>query len=431
MNLSSEGYHASSIFDNQDRTFSKKINHTEIFSRKPSKKGQKDAASAANLIALLGLFMILYILFVPPAERDALLDGTRTDTDSSSSDNGVAYIRTLLSEQPGDLVRLPQQDFEYAIPSFTLRESTYSKVLVEENPFIVRRSWFSDDSKQIEFSVPSVRDTIRLLLTFSVDSNPKGDLEIILNGNRIYHASPGEGPIVPLEIPVEHLRDRNVLTLSSSLPGMRFWDSTNFRIRGLSIAGDFYEPEDLENYNNFFMTENEVNNLESSRLTFSPSCTRETVGRLSININGQSIFSAIPDCNTLNRINFDSKILQEDNIISFVSSGGDYTISLARITARLDEVEFPRYNFELSEREYNEINSNRNYIRVKIDLQDDERFKEAYVLVNSVKYFLNTRSNSFETKVEPSVLRQGRNVIELQPLNTFTALNLKVDLLEN
>ncbi len=419
MNLSSEKGFRRTKCANQTKQTS---TSTRIFST----RAQKDASSAANLIALLGLFMIMYILFVPPAEREALLDDPPVE-DPDTPHVG-RLVKTLIDEEPGELVRSPAEDFEYSLPSFTLRESTYSEVLLSENPFVVRRSWFSDSAKELEFSVPSVKDTVRLLLTFEVGSRPRGDLEILLNGYRIYHGLPDEGPMDPIEIPRDKLRDKNRLTLRSSLPGLMFWSATEFRIRGLKLAGDFYDPADLESSHTFFISEQELDVLESARMTFSPSCDRDKVGRLSINVNGQSIFSSIPDCNTLNRVSFNPDILEEENEIAFISTGGDYTISLGKVTGRLGEMEAPRYAFELSESEYRSLMSRSKSLKVSMGLQDDDRFKEAYVLVNSVRYFLNTRDGSFEQVVDPEVLRKGRNVIEIKPLNSFEAVSLKAGL---
>ena len=371
--------------------------------------------------------MIMYILFVPPAEREELLEG-RPSVEDPDDPHPDRLVRTLIDEEPGKLVRSPTEDFEYSLPSFTLRESTYSSVLLDENPFIVRRSWFADSSRHFEFSLPSVSDTVRVLLTFEVGHAPEGDLEILLNGQEVFQGMLGEGPIKPLELPLGYLRDSNTLTLRSSLPGFRFWSSNAYRISGLTLAGDFYNPDDLESSHTFFIEDKDVENLDSARMTFSASCDRETVGKLSITMNGQSIFSSIPDCNTLNRVNFNPDMLERENTVNFVSTGGDYTISLGKIMARLGDIENPRYNFELSRDDYRDLEAGRKQLRVYLDLQDDERFKQAYVLVNSVRYFLDTRDNRFEETIRHEVLREGRNSVEIMPLNDFDAIGMKVNL---
>ncbi|MFP4190288.1 MAG: hypothetical protein ACLFSL_04605 [Candidatus Woesearchaeota archaeon] len=418
MNLSSGKDFDRIICGNHSKSYCAR---TSFFS---SKRSQKDASSASNLIALLGLLMILYILFVPPAEREELLEGDQSSSGSDDSQDGRLET-VLLEENPGKLVRSPEEDFEYSLPSFTLKESTYSSVLAEENPFIVDRSWFSDSSEKIEFTMPSVKDAVKVLLTFDVGPEPEGDLKISLNGDEIFMASLDEGPIDPITLPEEQLRGNNTLTLTSSLPGFSFWSSTTYRIRGLSIAGKFYEPEDLESSHKFFLDDEVLDNIDSTRLTFSPTCNKETVGQLSINMNGQSIFSSIPDCNTLNRVNFNPELLEKENTISFISAEGDYTISLGEITASLGDVDNPRYSFHLSEEDHESLKSGDRAMKLSLELQDDESFKEAYVLVNSVKYFLNTRENGFSRTIRHEVLREGRNTVEIQPLNDFEAIGLE------
>ena len=393
------------------------------------KRAQRDAASAANLVALLGLFLILYILFVPPAERDLLLSG-RTETPGDTPSDG-ALVSYLVNTQPGRLNYIFKSEFDHQIPSFTLRESKYSNILAEENSFVLHRSWFSNQAHSIQFSVPSVRQATSLKLTFNVNAQPKGNLIISLNGNVFFNRELNGGMVNPITIPIDLLSSENTLEFMLSPADLVFWRANNYQITDLLLAGDFLETSTLENSHRFFLSDVEKGNIGEARLLFSPSCNRNTVGRLSIFLNGQSIYSSIPDCNSLTNVFFNPNILEDENIITFSSAEGEYLISLANVKTRITDQEYPTYYFELPESTYEKLRSGRQYLEIEMSLQDDERFKEAYILVNSVKFFLNTRTNEFSRKIPHEVLEKGTNSIQIQPLNSFEVIRLRVGLYDN
>ena len=402
---------------------------TPYFSLFSSRKGQRDAGSAANLIAMLGLFLILYILFVPPAERDLLLSGGTQPPGETPSDG--ALISYLINTQPGKLHYFFESDFEHPIPPFTLRESKYSNILYRDNSFVLRRSWFSNTGHEIKFSLPSVRDATGVKLTFDVTGNPKGNLMISLNGRLFFNRELSSGMVNPIDLPLEYLSSENVLEFLLSPADIVFWRPNNYQIADFVLAGDFIDPTNLENSHRFFLNDLEKNNLGEARLLFSPSCNRHEVGKLSVLINGQTIYSAIPNCNNLNNIHFLPNILQDENIITFVSTEGEYLISLGNIRTRITDKEQPTFYFEIPSSTYEKLRTQRQYIELELSLQDDEKFKEAYILVNSVKFFLNTRTNSHTRRIPFEVLEQGTNSIQIQPLNSFEVIRLRVGLYDN
>ncbi len=400
------------------------IQERSLFSSRNSfKRSQSDASSAANLIALLGIFIVIYILAVPPAERDALLGDDPVHDDENGED-----VDSLLDERPGLLEYVPDDEKEHSIPSFTLRESSYSTTLMEANPFSIRRSWFSHNRREFDFSISSVDELTRAIMSFDVDDEIKGELIITLNGHEIYSGKRRSGLQSALEIPVEYLSSENTLEFSLSAPDLRFWEANRYGINALRIAGDFTDRSDLEDTHNFLLSEDEYGNIERSRLRFTPDCNRDSVGRLTILMNSETIYSSIPDCNTLNRVDFNPDVLQKENEIAFISSEGEYRISQINVQNFLSDVEHPRYSFEISDSDYDAIQSGARRLKVSLELEDDERFKEANVLVNSVNFFMNTRENNFEKEIPKEVVRRGRNTIKVDPMNTFELVRLKADI---
>ncbi|MFW6231311.1 MAG: hypothetical protein ACOC32_04805 [Nanoarchaeota archaeon] len=410
--------------------FGSKADFTSVYahhSRLRSRRAQRDAGSAANLVALLGVFIILYVLFVPPADRDELLNGGGTDGDDDDDDFDL--VSYLINTQPGELHYFYDDDFEHPLPSFYLRESQYSEVLAEENPFSLRRSWFSDARKAIRFDVPSVRQASSLKMSFTVDNEPKGNLIILFNGEEIFNKRLDSGQITPITLPKEMLADSNALDFLLSPPDLAFWEANNYEISGLTVTGDFVDLTTLENSQKFFLEEIEKGNIGEARVLFSPNCNKNTVGKLTIMLNDESIYSAIPDCNALNTVYFDPAILVDsENVIRFSSAQGEYTMSLVNVKTQITDEEYPTYRFELTESTYDKLRSGDQYINVTLEMQDDEQFKEAYLLVNTVKFFIETNDNVYWRKIPDEVLEEGTNTVEIRPLNSFEAIRLKVGL---
>lgn len=394
-----------------------------------SRKAQSTASGAANLISLLALIIVLYILFVPPDVREELLDGSS----SSDSDDGITISGNLISylvdKQPGELEVTPQYYFDHNIPYFNLKENKYSNALVEENPFQIKRSWFSNKNKIVNFAIPSIRETQNLMMSFSV-ANPKGNLIIKLNGNEIFNQELSDNLISPIELPIDFIGEENTLEFVASPPDLAFWRSNRYDISSLYVTGDFVDKSSLDNSHKFFLEKPEFENIEKSWLIFAPLCDVNNVGKLSIHINGQSIYSAIPDCSDGNVVYFNPNVFKEyENVISFASAEGEYAIDLANVRTRLDEIEYPKYYFELSDSTYDEIKDGDQYINVSMMMPDDDEFKEAYILVNSVKLgFIDTRENSYSKVIPRQVLQEGTNTIAIEPLNTFDVISFHVGL---
>jgi hypothetical protein len=397
---------------------------SSIFSHRGSsrsKRAQVDASGAATLIAYVALFVVLYILFVPPETRKELLE----EGDVTLSGDLISY---LVDTQPGKLQYFFDDEFDHFISTFMLRETSFSNVLVEENPFTLQRSWFSDKRKSISFTVPSVRDTTKLLLTFSVDAQPKGNLIILLNGDEVFNKALTQGDVNPITLPLNLVSSSNKLEFVLSPPDLAFWKSNRYEISGARLVGDFVDASTSQNVQKFYLEEIEEDNLGESRLIFSPSCNQNSVGKLTVNLNGANIYSSIPDCDSLNTVHFLPDILQKENLLAFSSSEGEYMMSLINVKTKITDKDYPTYYFEVTDSTFDNLLDETQYVNLSVHMQDDENFKEAYVLVNSVKFFLDTRENVYSKVIPAEVLQIGTNTVQIQPLNSFEVIRLKVGL---
>ena len=111
------------------------------------KRGQS-AGSAAILVAAIAGFILLYILSIPPEDRDGLL----------GQNNGSAVIsgigensRILLLEHPGTLSVNKQDSFEHNINSFNLFSRSNDQIIKSfDNIYVESKSGNKNTKKTFE-----------------------------------------------------------------------------------------------------------------------------------------------------------------------------------------------------------------------------------------------------------------------------------------
>ena len=97
------------------------------------KKAQETGSSAALLVGIIALIVVLYIVILPPSEREKLL-GEDTDGGKADKDKNISI---LLEEFVGriDFVKEPE---DIDLPNVFLVKSTESKVLERVGSILVR-----------------------------------------------------------------------------------------------------------------------------------------------------------------------------------------------------------------------------------------------------------------------------------------------------
>ena len=139
--------------------------------------------NAAILVAVIAGLIILYILFLPETEREALLENKTIDKDrdddGDEEDEGM-----LLREFPGRLDTIEKIEDE-KIPNVFLFETTDAKELERINPFIVRNGWFDKKNKVVEFTLDNLDNTENVILSFRTGKHD-GVLTVKLNNEIVY-----------------------------------------------------------------------------------------------------------------------------------------------------------------------------------------------------------------------------------------------------
>lgn len=399
-----------------------------LFKWKRNKKGQASptsAGGAATLIVILGLIFVLYILFLPPEVREELLNPENESDDYTYSDEVKSL---LLNKAPGKIDHVSLKTYEHNIPSFNLMKTTNSRIFAQENPFLVKRTWFSSKEKEIFFEVANLRETSEVKMSFNAPER-KGRLSIMLNGAEIYNKELTNTMVEPITLG-ENIMQNNRLIFSVSSPDWRFWDSNYYSIENLIVAGDVSDSSNLEGVHTFFVEEQEKRNIDEARLIFTPVCQETTVGKLIIDLNGENIYSSIPDCGSPVRIDFSPSLLMpEENYINFKSGFGQYLLDTINVKTEVSESYYPTYYFDLSGSQMENIDDKDDQINITVEMLDDDEFKEAYVLINSKRAYIDTRDESW-TKDIRNFVKEGTNTVQIKPMKSLEIIRLRIEIFD-
>ncbi|MBN4049247.1 hypothetical protein JYT91_01380, partial [archaeon AH-315-M20] len=284
--------------------------------------------NAAILVAIIGGLIILYILFLPEAEREALLEGeevkkTKT-TDEEEED-------ILLRVFPGRLDIVKEIE-DKQVPNVFLFETTNAKELEKINPFIVRKGWFDKKIKIVDFKINNLENTDNVILSFKAKKH-EGILTVKLNNEVVFENDIESETVSPIKLKKDLLNGENVLEFGVSSVGVKFWKTNEYSFENVRLIGDITDKSKQESRNVFTLTGTELFNIEEANLRFVPYCANVAdVGVLDISINNRNIFSAVPVCEDSYKQPIPLGILNSgENRIILKTNRGSYSVEQIRI----------------------------------------------------------------------------------------------------
>jgi len=391
-----------------------------------NKKAQTSGAQAAALVGLILILMIVYVLFIPESERNELL-GEEEET-TSGTNNVEEEGKILLSENIGSLSYLKEKEYEIGLSSFKLFKTTNAEIIKRENPFIVRNGWFDKKTKEISFKIDDLNVVDNVILSFNAKTR-KGILTIKLNDNILFEDRVTRFNNI-VYIPKDNLKNENSLEFSVSGVGARFWRTNEYSVEDVKITADITDISRQETKNTFYIEEWKYDNLEKATLKFTPYCNPNDVGILNIELNKRNIFSGVPDCDSINRIDIDPYVLNAGtNKVIFKTEKGSYLVDLIKVILELKKASNPVYYFELNETETEEVMNNSKEVLLSIEFVDDNEYKTLDLVVNGHKRRIDQKQESYERDISEWV-EEGNNYIELIPKTDLEIINLKVELKE-
>lgn len=373
--------------------------------------------TAAMLIGIITLLLLFYILFLPPAEREALL------SDSDIEGSGAKAQKEILLKAPiGSMEYVEDNEYEHYLPNLYLYETRNAEILTSINPFTIKKTLYKTDKKEHTFGI---KDPMNTQNTFLSVTTPKheGILRITLNEMDIFEGEVRQTNPPPIPIPTKYLKETNIITFQPQGFGM---PAREYEFSEAKIVGDVLDTSKLAAKSSIPLGQAEYANLDRAWIDFYPLCNQLEVGTLDIIINNRKIFSAVPQCDSLNR----KDIYKEDlkpgkNEIEIMLSSGSASIEQIRVKTILDETKSYTDYFNVDSRLYSQIASGAKQAELIIQFVDDSRLKNARVNVNGRLYMIDQRTPTYRTDIS-DLIEEGNNYMELTPLTQLNIVKLEI-----
>ncbi|MCH8067178.1 MAG: hypothetical protein IIC69_01190 [Nanoarchaeota archaeon] len=385
--------------------------------------------NAAVLVAVIGGLIILYILFLPESEREALLEGEDIEKTSKSSSKDNEDI--LLREFPGRLDNV-EGILDKTIPNIFLFEKTDAKELEKLNPFIVRNGWFDEKKRVVSFGIEDMENTDNVILSFNAKKH-EGILTIKLNNEIIYENEIISETVAPIRLKKNLLRDENTFEFGVSSVGFRFWKTNEYSLDDIKIVGDITDRSKQESRNVFTLTGTELFNVERVDLRFVPYCRNvASVGVLEIFINNREVFSAVPVCEDPYRQPLPLGVLNAgENRLIFKTNKGSYSVEQIKIEFVEKEIRETVYFFEVNQSIIDDIEAGDVDVILSIEFVEGERNKRADLNINDRLSTIDTEDRIFTKTLndddDPDFVEEGNNFIEIRPRTRLDIVEIRVE----
>jgi len=397
-------------------------------------KRAQSAAGAAVLVVIIAVLLIMFIAVMPPKERAELLgetsaNGSTTGTSSSEGIEDAVPEKILLTTTPGRIDYLAQNEMEHPLPVINVYTRTDAQVLGEKKTVYAKKSSFSEEKSTLKFEIPDLTHSQNFLLNFAV-LEVKGRLVMMLNGEEIFNAEI-ETTSLPLTLPKNLLQEENELVFSAVSPGLAFWATNVVSLENVKVVADVTDVGAQSAKNIFLVSEMEKRNLEKVILKFQPTCNYGEVGRLMVYVNGEEIYSGIPDCDlAMVPIEFSPNLVYEgENELVFRTEKGTFLLSHVMVQSKLKEVDFPTYYFELSYEQYTAVKDEDRRVRLEMDFVDVVTAKYGDIVFNGHLYPFDTKEVTYTVDLSEDIVR-GNNALKIKPKKSIEIRELRVDLVK-
>ena len=386
------------------------------------KKGTvPEGLNVSILIIVIGLFILAYIVLLPPEAREELLE-----VEGVEEIEGESTI--LLSESPGFVAPLEEDTVRHKIAPVSLFLRTEPFISYISDALYLERGLFRGKSHELTFSLDRLNDLERVDIFFFA-RNPKGVLHVKLNGEDIYANKIASSGIISINLPLRLLREVNHVELSVSFA---LFGYNHYSLESVKIRRE-YQDVNLKEERYFVISSYEYNHLKSAELNYFMYCDTfsETGVKLKIRLNNELFRSTTIPCTSLEN-SFDIEIsdLEEGkNSLSFEINEGDYSFNDIEVELELKEKTHPTYFFTLDEKSYESLIDEDSIAVLDLTFVDVSKLKKAQLFVNDKRIYLNTNRDTYSKDLSSS-LKEGSNRLKIVPQNRFEIVTLEISLEE-
>ncbi|MBD3303987.1 hypothetical protein GF343_02490 [Candidatus Woesearchaeota archaeon] len=374
-------------------------------------------STAATLIGVITILLIFYILFLPPAERQALL------SDANVSETGEIIKKQVLLKAPiGKLDYVGETEFDHYLPNLYLQESRSAEILANINPFSIKKTVYQTDRKEHKFKISNPENTQNVFLSITTPKH-EGILDIEFNELDLFESEVRQTNPPPIPIKKDYLKETN--TIAFQLKGFGI-PGKEYEFSEAKIIGDVLDASRLAGKSTIPIGNTEYNNMDRAWIDFYPICGQFKVGVMDILINNKKIFSGVPECESLNR----KDIYKEDlkpgkNEIEIILSSGSASIEQIKIKTLLGETKSFMDYFNINSNLYSQIISGQRKTNLLVKFVDNNRMKNARLNVNGRLYMIDQRTPNYRADITDDI-EEGNNYIELTPLTELNIMKLEI-----
>jgi len=412
------------------------------------RRGQT-ASGAAILVAIIGGLLILYILFLPPGQREALLFGDGSGGGyggtGGNGGTGIQYGSVLVfRDTPGTLRQLRSTTEEHAIPSATVFTRINTEEIKSVDSAVVQNGVFARKDLVMTFEADRLGSR-NFLLSFNVPRAGYAPLRIYLNGEQVYERPIAERTPAPIPLPLEYLTDgENELRIETADTGLAFWRSNTYVLDHVLISADVLDTSGSVSEQRFTVAESEIARFERAHLQFVPECDPKQAGRLTIQLNTRTVtdadnrsvtvpnllYTGFVDCGVQFKTEIaKSQLRTGENHILFAAESGQYVIDRIKVVTELQQDEYPVYYFNLPREMYDVMDAGRGQLRLTLTFTDYRTEKRGEVVVNGFVQSFQSTEYAWQAAIDPAVLTPGPNTIQVIPhVDRLDIAELKLEL---
>mgnify|MGYP001563332667 CR=1 FL=1 len=391
-----------------------------------SKKGAEtnNAGNIAVLVALIALFIIIYVLLLPPSARRELLgDESGVGVGNNSGSGNVYFSRYLGELSPSTQVNTVYHNIP-AVNMFTTNDkdlTTLSGYLQVSSAFI------GSKSQNLAFNLDSPEDVKKASLYLLVEE-ADGNLILKLNGQEIYNNQLRANIQETIELPLQYLQGQNNIQLFVSSPGWMFWKTNNYKIRDIKLRKETKISNRIVE-RTISIPASEWGSIDKAILKYSVFCDREEDNILSIFVNDQLLYKDVPFCNIdADEIEVDkNNLVYGTNKIRFETMDGDYLIEQISLKTLLQKETRPEEVFSVSQDEYKDIRRGLKNVVAYIDFGNRGNRRLLNLDINGEVVEVDTDQDVYSLKIS-DYIKQGGNSIKIEPRNTFEIIEFNVEL---
>lgn len=379
----------------------------------------RSSTIAGFLISVMIVF-VLYIMLLPQAQRDSLLQDGKLIDDKTSSSNTTLPEGVLFQAKSIRMDVVKRATEEHKFPNVVLRDSKKAVILNRQNPFEIYNGWFTSQAKEIRFFVkdPALVDSVQITFQAPVK---KGVLKITLNDAVIYDSR--VRGIAPVNVPLEIIKPTNDLKVEAT---GGFFETKDFQMNEFNVIAYVKDPAKLRTNYAFSVGDEEYSQLETSKLQFYAACNQETTGVMTIMLNDRIVSEAIPACDSPNVIDvFKDDLFAGRNALSISLDSGSAEIQLPVLkTGSSNTTPLIGY-YNIDEDKFDDISDETTNIKATVKFVDDGEHKQAVLTVNGIKYAIDQYKAQYEIDISKDTIL-GNNYITLTPDTTLNIVDMRV-----